>query len=105
MPRLRLPHFVIVMSLGLLLMHYKVSELAETLCVPHRALRDWFVTGITHFRDQRKLREGEAYCVRCKKSVVLNDISTHPRHGRLIMVSGKRPTWAAWYYNEEVIHH
>jgi len=53
MPRLRLPHFVIVMSLGLLPMHYKVSELAETLCVPHRTLRDWLVTGIPHFRDQR----------------------------------------------------
>ena len=27
---LRLPHFVIVMSLGLLPVHYKVSELAAT---------------------------------------------------------------------------
>ena len=30
MPCLRLPNFVIVMSLGLLPMQYKVSELAET---------------------------------------------------------------------------
>jgi len=42
MPRLRL-----------LPIYLKVSKLTESLCVPHRTLRDWFVTGMLHFRDQR----------------------------------------------------
>ena len=42
MPRLRL-----------LPMHYKVSKLTESLCLPHWTLRDWLVTGMPHFRDQR----------------------------------------------------
>jgi len=115
MPRMRLPHFVIVKSPGLLPMHYKVSELAAILCIPDRTLRDWLVAGAPHFRDQRnnlwihgrdfadwvasrrrpvkkrKLRNGEAYCVRCNKSVVMKDISTHPMRGKLIMLRGKCP--------------
>ena len=78
MPRLRLLHFVIVKSPGLLPMYFKVSELAETLCV----------LDIT-------LREGDAYCVHCNESVAMNDISIHPRHGKSIMLYGKYPTWAA----------
>jgi len=53
MPRSRVSRFVLVKSLGVLPMHYKVCELAETLCVPERTLRDGLVTGVPHFRDQR----------------------------------------------------
>jgi len=53
MPRPRLPHFVIVKSPGLLPMYFKVSKLTESLCVPNRTLRDWLVTSMPHFRDQR----------------------------------------------------
>jgi len=115
MPRIRLSHFVIVKSPGLLPMHYKVSELANTLHIPDRTLRDWLVAGAPHFRDQRnnlwihgrdfaewvasqrrpvkkqKLRNGEAYCVCCNKSVVMEDISTHAMQGKLLMIRGKCP--------------
>ena len=118
-------------------MPYRVSELVERLCVPDRTLRDWLATGAPHFRDQQnnlwihgrdfadwvaswyrpvmqqKLREGEAYCMHCNKSVVMNDISIHPRHGKLISLHGKCPTWAAenrvetWLPGiiKKVIHH
>ena len=115
MPRLRLRHYVIVKSPGLLPMHYKIGELAETLRIPNRTLRDWLVAGAPHFRDERnniwihgrdfadwvvtwrkptkkrKLRKGEALCLRCNKAVVMQDISTHPMRGKLIMLRGKCP--------------
>jgi hypothetical protein len=53
MPRLCLSHFVLVQSPGLLPMHHKVSELAETRCVPDRTLQDALATRVPHFRDQR----------------------------------------------------
>ena len=70
MPRPGLPHFVIVMSLGLLPMHSKVSELTESVCVPHWTLRDWFVTSMPHFRDQQ------------------NNLRCHPR-----ATENRRETW------------
>lgn len=115
MPRIRFPHSVIVKSPGLLPMHYKVRELAETLRVPERTLRDWLVAGAPHFRDQRnyvwiggrdfadwvasvrkpvkkrKLRNGEAYCMRCKEPVFMTDISTHTTKGKLALIRGKCP--------------
>lgn len=115
MPRIHFPHSVIVKSPGLLPMHYRVSELAETLRVPDRTLRDWLVAGAPHFRDQqnnlwidgrdfadwvaslrkpvkeRKLRKGEAYCMRCNKPVSMTDISTHSMQGKLILIRGKCP--------------
>jgi hypothetical protein len=115
MPRIRFPHSVIVKSPGLLPMHYKVSELAETIRVPGRTLRDWLVAGAPHFRDQRnnlwihgrdfadwvaslrksvkkrKLRNGEAFCMRCNKPVPMTDIATHNMQGKLILMRGKCP--------------
>src|SRR5688572_3767297 len=115
MPHIHLPHPVIVKSPGLLPMHYKVSELAEILCVPERTLRDWLVAGAPHFRDLRnnvwihgrdfadwvaslrtpvkaqKLRNGEAFCMRCDKPVAMTDVSTHTMQGKLILMRGKCP--------------
>jgi hypothetical protein len=115
MPRMRLPQSVIVKSPGLLPMHYKVSELAETLRVPERTLRDWLVAGAPHVRDHRdklwingkefadwvedhrkkrkhqKLQQGEAYCVRCNEVVAMTEVSTHAKQGKLVMISGKCP--------------
>lgn len=112
---IRLPHSVIVKSPGLLPMHYKVNELAKAIGVPDRTLRDWLVFGAPHFRDQRnniwihgrefadwvaslrkqrkhrKLRQGEAFCVRCNEPVEIAEVSTHAKHGKLIMLSGKCP--------------
>src|SRR5215510_9181726 len=106
MPRMHLPQSVIVKSPGLLPMHYKVNELAETLRVPERTLRDWLVAGAPHVRDHRdnvwingrefadwvegfrkkrkhkKLQQGEAYCVRCNQVVAMTEVTTHAKQGK-----------------------
>lgn len=116
MSHIRLTHSVIVKSPGLLPMHYKVSELAQSIGIPDRTLRDWLVAGAPHFRDQRnnlwvhgrefadwvanlrkprkhrKLRQGEAFCLRCNQPVKMMDVSTRVKRGKLVMVSGKCPT-------------
>ena len=115
MLRIRFPHSVIVKSPGLLPMHYKVSELAKAISVPDRTLRDWLVAGAPHIRDQRdnlwihgkefadwvasfrkqrkqrKLRQGEAFCLRCNQPVAMIDVSTHAKQGKLVLISGKCP--------------
>ena len=115
MPHIRFPHSVIVKSPGLLPMLYKVSELAESLSVPDRTLRDWLVAGAPHFRDQRnnlwihgrefagwvvnlrkqrkqrKLRQNEAFCLHCNQPVTMTEISTHMKQGKLVLISGKCP--------------
>jgi predicted RNA-binding Zn-ribbon protein involved in translation (DUF1610 family) len=113
--RLRFPHSVIVKSPGLLPMLYKVGELAKSLSIPDRTIRDWLVAGAPHSRDHRdnlwingkefadwvtslrkkrkhkKLEQGEAYCVRCNQVVAMTEVTTHARHGKLVMISGKCP--------------
>lgn len=115
MSRIRFPHSVIVKSPGLLPMLYKVSELAKSLSVPDRTLRDWLVAGAPHSRDQRqnlwihgkefadwvtslrkprrqrKLRQDEAFCVRCSQPVTMTEVSTHAKQGKLVMIRGKCP--------------
>lgn len=115
MSRLRFPHSVIVKSPGLLPMLYKVGELAKSLSIPDRTIRDWLVAGAPHSRDNRdnlwingkefadwvtslrkkrkhkKLEQGEAYCVRCNQVVAMTEVTTHARHGKLVMISGKCP--------------
>lgn len=44
-PRIKLPHQVIVKAPGLLPMLYTVRGLAEELGMPERTLRDWLVRG------------------------------------------------------------
>lgn len=115
MPHIRFPHSVIVKSPGLLPMLYKVSELAQSLSVPDRTLRDWLVAGAPHFRDHRnnlwingrefadwvvnfrkkqrrqKLRQGEAFCLRCNQPVKMTEVSTQVKQGKLVMIRGKCP--------------
>jgi len=81
-------------------MLYKVRELAQFLNGPERTLRDWLVAGAPHSRDRRnnlwihgrefadwvvnlrkqrkhrKLRPGEAFCLRCDQPVTMIDVST-----------------------------
>ena len=52
-PGIRLPHFVIVKSSGLLPMLYKIQELSQELKIPDRTLRDWLTKGAPHLRDER----------------------------------------------------
>jgi len=116
MSHIRLPHSVIVKSPGLLPMHYKVSELAQSLGIPDRTLRDWLVAGAPHFRDRRnnlwihgrefsgwvmklrkqrkhrKLRPGEAFCLHCNKPVKMKEVTAPVKRDKLVMISGKCPT-------------
>jgi hypothetical protein len=43
--RISLPHSVIVKAPGILPMLYTVSELAQELRTPERALQDWLAAG------------------------------------------------------------
>lgn len=115
MPQIRLPHSVIMKSPGLLPMHYKTSELALAIGLPERTLREWLKAGAPHFRDarghiwihgrefsewvtglrkparERKLRDDEAFCMRCRQAVTLTDTSIKPMKGKLILIRGKCP--------------
>jgi hypothetical protein len=113
--RIFLPHSVIVKAPGLLPMLYKVCELAIELHLPERTLRDWLEGGAPNQRDQRgqiwvygpdfshwvvgmhkpknkkKLAGNQAYCFRCKKPVELQNASSQPIKGKLIMTKGICP--------------
>ena len=115
MPRIRLPHSAIIKSPGLLPMLYTVSEISAALDLVERTLRDWLSTGAPHFRDprghiwingrefagwianmrapkrKRKLRDDEAFCMRCNRVVQMTEISTKPMQGKLILIRGKCP--------------
>lgn len=115
-PRIKLPHPVIVRAPGLLPMRYTVHEIADDLGVPERTLRDWLAAGAPHQRDERghiwivgvefagwvqqirhsrmmrpKMGEGEAYCFRCKKIVMLQKPVYLPIQGKLVHLSGECP--------------
>ena len=96
-------------------MLYTVSEIASTLGVPERTLRDWLEAGAPHDRDPhsriwvhgrkfagwiaemrdhakgRKLKDDEAYCMRCGRPVQMTDVSTKAMQGKLIVIRGKCP--------------
>ena len=78
-------------------MLYTVSEMAAALGVPERTLRDWLEAGAPHDCEQnariwihgkefaawiaetrdpvkrRKLKDDEAYCMRCHRAVQMTD--------------------------------
>ena len=96
-------------------MLYTVSEMAAALGVPERTLRDCLEAGAPHDREQnariwihgrkfagwiaemrtplkgRKLKDDEAYCMRCNKAVQMTDISTKAMQGKLILIRGTCP--------------
>ncbi len=110
--RIKLPHKVIVKAPGLLPMKYKVSELRKELNIPDRTLRGWLVKGVPHQRDnrnhiwiigtefamwvekqkkpkrERKLKDNEAYCFKCKKPVKLLNAKHIHIKGKLINIKG-----------------
>ena len=91
--RFKVPHSVIVRAPGLLPMLYTPSELERELSVPARTIREWVDKGLSHQRDERghiwldgrqvaawvktlgrsrtkpRLKDNEAYCVRCRQPV------------------------------------
>src|SRR6266498_3376462 len=115
MPRIRLPHSAIIKSPGLLPMLYTVSEISTALDVAERTLRDWLSVGAPHIRDPRghiwingrefadwfinmrapkretKLRDDEAFCMRCNKPVLMTDVSVKAMQGKLILIRGTCP--------------
>ena len=115
MTHIRLPHSAIIKSPGLLPMLYTVCEIAAALAVPERTLRDWLEAGAPHDRDQhghiwihgrkfagwvaemrdpvkrRKLKDDEAYCMRCSRAVRMTDVSTKAMQGKLILIRGTCP--------------
>jgi len=96
-------------------MLYTVSEIAAALGVPDRTLRDWLEAGAPHDRDQRghiwihgkkfagwvadrrgpvkrrKLKNDEAYCMRCNRVVSMNEVSINGMQGKLILIRGTCP--------------
>jgi hypothetical protein len=114
MTRLQLPHSAIVKSPGLLPMLYTVSEISAALDLAERTLRDWLSAGAPHFRDpcghiwingrecadwvatmrakkKRKLRDDEAFWMRCNKAVQMTEVSTKPIQGKLMLIRGMCP--------------
>ncbi len=114
--RLKLPRAIIVRASGLLPMLYTCRELAEELDLPASTLRDWLAFGAPHTRDNQqhiwingqdfaawvetqrrprrtapKLRDDEAYCLRCKAVVGLVDPVTHVVKGKLTHTRGLCP--------------
>ena len=110
----KLPHSVIVCAPGLLPMLYTLTELGDELEISVRTLREWLDRGLPHERDtrgyiwidgrrfaawvqviqqvrlERKLKEGQAYCVNCRRPVELKD-PTSVRHGKQTLLSGICP--------------
>ena len=104
----KLPHAVIVRAPGLLPMLYRPRELAEDLGISVNTVKGWLKEGSPHERDGRghiwingaefagwveetrqsrksnksRMKEDEAYCLRCRKPVKLKD----PQH----VINGKQ---------------
>ncbi len=115
----KIPHLVIVKAPGLLPMQYTAHEIAKELRIPESTLRDWFLRGAPHFRDEynhlwvngqkfaawieekrnaktrrstRKLKEGEGYCLRCNQIVQMVDPIVRHIKGKLYHTKGQCPT-------------
>ena len=110
---IKLSHSVIVRSPGLLPMLYSVSELAQTVGVAERTLRDWLAGGVPHSRDGRghiwihgrefahwvanqrqcaektKLKDNQAYCMHCRDVVEILEPKTELVRGKLTHTHGK----------------
>ena len=108
------PHAVIIRAPGLLPMLYTPTELEEDLRVPARTVREWIKKGMPHQRDvrghilidgsqfaewvrshrrvraSRRLADNEAYCLQCRKFVVLQN-PTQVGEGRRGLLKGICP--------------
>ena len=115
MKRVWLPHSAIVKSPGLLPMLYTVRELSEAVGIPDRTLRDWLLAGAPHSSDRnnhiwidgsefadwvvslrkpkkdRKLKDHEAYCMRCNQVVEMENPTVNVVRGNLLVHKGKCP--------------
>jgi hypothetical protein len=109
----RLPRVAIVKAPGLLPMWYSPAELGTDSGVPVRTLREWLQHDLPHRRDdtghiwidgivfaswirtkrldaRRPLESNEAYCLRCRKPVILESTSQTQR-GKQLLLQGTCP--------------
>ncbi|MFC1936788.1 DUF5679 domain-containing protein [Chloroflexota bacterium] len=115
LPKIKMPHRVIVKAPGLLHMRYKVKELSAELDIPPTTLRGWLDAGAPNERDNRKhiwiigiefarwveqfkkpkrkkkLTDHQAYCFKCRQAVDLLDPVVIPQQGKLIRITGECP--------------
>lgn len=114
-PKIRIPHSAIVRAAGLLPMYYSTGELSAELDVPRKTIIQWIKNGLPHTRDKQNhiwvvgkdceiwiermrkaslkktpLADEEAFCFRCRKSVVIQDRHIQSFQGRYLL-SGKCP--------------
>jgi hypothetical protein len=113
--RVLLSHSAIVKSPGLLPILYIVRELSEAIGVADRTLRDWLFAGAPHFyhkkgyiwidgrefadwvaglrkpKRDRKLKDHEAYCMRCNQVVDMVNPTVKVIKGNLLVHKGKCP--------------
>jgi len=112
--RPHLTHALIVKVPRLLPMWYSLSDLEAEAGVPIRTLRDWLLHDLPHRRDQsghiwidgtqfaswvsqkrklshRPMGSSEAYCLRCRKVVPLNNTS-ESSYGNRILLRGTCPS-------------
>ncbi len=110
--RKKLPHNVIIKAPGLLPMLYTPREICEELDIAESTLRDWLQIDVPHQRDNRnriwingeefarwvnnqrkpkvtnKLKEDEAYCLRCNQVSKLLSPQIQPIKGNLVLIKG-----------------
>lgn len=110
--RTKLPHNVIIKAPGLLPMLYTPREICEELDIAESTLRDWLQIDVPHHRDNRnriwingeefarwvnnqrkpkvtnKLKEDEAYCLRCNQVSKLLSPQIQPIKGNLVLIKG-----------------
>jgi hypothetical protein len=110
--RTKLPHNVIIKAPGLLPMLYTPREICEELDIAESTLRDWLQIDVPHQRDNRnriwingeefarwvnnqrkpkvtnKLKEDEAYCLRCNQVSKLLSPQIQPIKGNLVLIKG-----------------
>ena len=110
--RTKLPHKVIIKAPGLLPMLYTPREICDELDMAESTLRDWLQIDVPHQRDNRnriwingeefarwvnnqrkpkvtnKLKEDEAYCLRCNQVSKLLSPQIQPIKGNLVLIKG-----------------
>ena len=110
--RTKLPHNVIIKAPGLLPMLYTPREICEELDIAESTLRDWLQIDVPHQKDNRnriwingeefarwvnnqrkpkvtnKLKEDEAYCLRCNQVSKLLSPQIQPIKGNLVLIKG-----------------
>ena len=111
----RLPHSAITKATSLLPMMYTINELCIELDVPRHFVRSWVDNGLPHERDQRQhiwingiecrlwieqkrqakrkekhLEDNQAYCLRCRKIVIVQNPKLITDKGNL-RLSGSCP--------------